>query len=250
MRICILGSGSAGNSAIVEAGGKWFMIDCGLSMSELEKRLREIHISPIKIGCVILTHGHSDHIRGLKFAQRYNIPIFGNKNTLEAAKEYTSPSLFAEITEGVFPLPGNEAVKVKAFIVAHDFDPTFGFVFREGDKILTFITDIGTDSQGVSEAVAMSTAVVLESNYDPVLLARGKYPPYLKKRIVSGGGHLSNYLAGEILRESKAKLIILAHLSEENNTPELALETVRGISGHDGNVFASNQHKPTQIFLI
>ena len=236
MRFCILASGSKGNSIFVETDAVRVLIDVGLSARQIENRLRQIDIPPESINAVVLTHDHNDHVRGVGvFARRFRVPVYGHPQTLdnitylfrgqETLRPWNAPFQIEDLQFTPFPL-------------SHDSDPTVGYSIEHHGRRLVICTDLGVVTPVVKTHVAQANALLLESNHDPEMLMRGPYPWHLKERIASRVGHLSNHNAGVLLREvlnGKLNHVILGHLSEENNRPELARETVLDYVGYTFN---------------
>jgi phosphoribosyl 1,2-cyclic phosphodiesterase len=228
MRIHVLASGSTGNAALIELGGHRFLIDAGLSCKEIELALQPLGYRGWDISAVLITHEHSDHIKGLDvLARRYHLPVFTREKTwrhLACAARLPGGCLRileAELTVG--------EVKVESFSVSHDAADPVGFAFYAEGKKFAYMTDTGMVNSAMEEALSGADAAVLESNHDLKMLAEGSYPHYLKQRIRSQQGHLSNGEAGQLLSrlgERVPRHVFLAHLSQENNRPELALSSV------------------------
>ncbi len=233
MRYCILASGSKGNSIFIETDHVRVLIDVGLTARQIETRLKSIDVAPETINAIVLTHDHNDHVRGVGvFARRFGVPVYGHPETLdnithlfrgqETLQPWMQDFTIADLHFTPFPL-------------SHDSIPTVGYTITHQNRRLVICTDLGVVTPVVKEQVARANALLLESNHDPELLMRGPYPWHLKERIASRVGHLSNHNAGVLLREvlnGSIQRVILGHLSEENNRPELALETVLDYVGH------------------
>ncbi len=233
MRYCILASGSKGNSIFIETDHVRVLIDVGLTARQIETRLKSIDVAPETINAIVLTHDHNDHVRGVGvFARRFGVPVYGHPETLdnitylfrgqETLQPWMQDFTIADLHFTPFPL-------------SHDSIPTVGYTITHQNRRLVICTDLGVVTPVVKEQVARANALLLESNHDPELLMRGPYPWHLKERIASRVGHLSNHNAGVLLREvlnGGIQRVILGHLSEENNRPELALETVLDYVGH------------------
>lgn len=227
MKFCILASGSKGNSLFIESAYGRFLIDVGLSARQIEERLQSVGVEAAGIDAIILTHAHSDHVRGVGvLAYRHKIPVMAHPDTLDSITPLLKP--------GQAVLPWHQPFQVKdlaftPFPLSHDCQPTFGFVIRENSRALVLCTDLGVVTESVREQVRQADMLILESNHDPDMLMNGPYPWELKERIAGRAGHLSNHNAGELLQEvlhPRLQRVILGHLSEENNTPNLALVTV------------------------
>jgi phosphoribosyl 1,2-cyclic phosphodiesterase len=227
MRYCILASGSKGNSTFIETNYARILVDVGLSAKKIEDRLKKLKIEPESIDSIVLTHAHADHVRGVgQFAYKFKVPIYAHPETLDEITSQLKPAQRIEAWQGEFYI---KDACFTPFHLSHDCDPTFGYLIRENSKVLGICTDLGVGTENVKEHLRKSSALILESNHDPVMLMGGTYPWRLKERIASRVGHLSNIEAGELIQEilnSSMEKIILAHLSEDNNTAQIALDTV------------------------
>src|SRR5665647_472235 len=242
IKFCGLYSSSRGNSIFLKSDKSSILIDAGLSGSKIIEALCSIDVDPSEIDAIVITHEHSDHIQGAGIlSRRFDIPIYANCKTWDA----------------MTPLLGNIAIKniqcfktgqefyiddicVKPFKTPHDAAESVGFNFFVDNKKITVATDIGYIFDELYEAVEGSDLVLLESNHDVDMLMAGRYPWSLKKRILSDHGHLSNMSAGEVIAKIAIKgttKFLLGHLSEENNFPELAYQTV-------ANILNENNIKP------
>lgn len=231
IKICPLFSGSSGNCTYAEFENKdAVIIDCGKSARQIEKSLHENNIDISSVKGIFITHEHTDHISGLKvFSKRYGIKIYGSKGTITNLKDkgIIENKSNCEIIEKKETDLG--FASLKAFSISHDCSEGFGFVFTNkiGEKF-AICTDLGFISNEVKNALTGANIIMLESNHDVMMLENGPYPYYLKKRILSSSGHLSNQDCAEFLPhliKNGAKNIILSHLSAHNNVPELAIET-------------------------
>lgn len=253
MKFCILASGSRGNSIYVETYHGRFLVDVGLSARQIEQRLLSREIPPNSIDAIVLTHAHKDHVRGVGvFANRHKIPIYAHPETLDAITYLLKPNQALEPWNNVFHING---VTFKPFRVSHDCNPTFGYLVEENSQVLAVCTDLGVVTENVREHVQQAQAVILESNHDPEMLMNGPYPWYLKERISGRTGHLSNHDAGEFLSEiikPYLRKVVLGHLSEENNSPELALQTVLEYVGvrHEEIVEVVEQRTVSEMFVL
>lgn len=225
MRFSVLSSGSKANSTFVEASGTRILIDCGLSCKEAERRLTSIGVDPMTIDGIIITHEHSDHLYGVSaFSRRHRTPVFANSGTAKHLKKVHHLEKFK--TGMNFWVGG---LDISPFSIVHDAADPVGFAVQaEGLKFVQ-LTDLGRITPVVTEAVRGANAMVLESNHDQEMLRCCDYPWQLKQRISSSHGHLSNDTAGTFLLEmmhSELLHVVLGHLSENSNTPQLAMETV------------------------
>jgi phosphoribosyl 1,2-cyclic phosphodiesterase len=224
MRFSVLSSGSKANSTFVEACGKRFLIDCGLSGKQAEERMAEIGVDPTTISAILVTHEHSDHIHGVgTLSRRYRIPVYANERTLEHISKPRAKEVFET---GVDFSLGD--VRVTPFSIVHDAADPVGFaIYAEGFKFVV-CTDLGRVTTLVEQHVRGANALLLESNHDQEMLQACSYTWELKQRISSTHGHLCNDAAGSLLEEimhPELFHIVLGHLSENSNTPTLALET-------------------------
>ena len=237
MRVVVLASGSKGNATYVEEDGVRLLIDAGISALRTKKALAALDVDVASLDGIFLTHEHSDHIGGLvTLEKRYHFPVFSRRATL------ASLSCIDKLPAECFhPLEdyGNTVswgnVLVQAFSVSHDAADPVGYSVA-GSERCTIATDLGFVSQSVQAALEGADVLVLEANHDPSTLRQGRYPWPLKRRILSNRGHLANEdAAWAIARLRKQpRKVLLAHLSEENNTPELARETVTRITERQG----------------
>ncbi len=253
MKYCILASGSRGNSIYVEAGNTRFLIDVGLSARQIELRLAARHIDPAGLDAIVLTHAHRDHVRGVGvFANRFQLPVYAHPDTLDGITRLLKSG--QSVAPQVEPFRIGEA-HFTPFRLSHDCDPTVGFLIEHGGKILGICTDLGVVSEEVCRHVERANALLLESNHDVEMLHNGPYPRELKERISGRLGHLSNLDAGELLYEvfsNRLDHVILGHLSEENNHPELALQTVVSRVGRQyaGRFTVMEQKTVSEMFEI
>lgn len=238
MRLIPLASGSKGNAALLEFGKTRLLLDAGLSARRLATRLDEIGVDPRKIDLVLLSHEHEDHTRGAElFSRRHGTPVACCWETLEAMDR--SPSHFTEWTSLV---PGENLdfgeVQVLPFPVPHDAAKPVGFVI-EGDGLrVGMVTDLGHATTLVLERLRGCEVLMIESNHDDRMLLDGPYPWHLKQRVSGRLGHLSNREAAEMLRHTAAencRAVVLAHLSEKNNTPALARQSAATVLAANGN---------------
>ncbi|MDZ7355765.1 MAG: MBL fold metallo-hydrolase [candidate division KSB1 bacterium] len=249
----ILASGSDGNALYIRSAQTSVLIDAGLFCGELEGRLRHHNINPGTVEAIALTHAHSDHIKGAgQFAHKYRIPLIGDPATLERVDIRPNQKLISW-TDPVFTV---KDLRFTPFALSHDCQPTYGYLIESGGSRLAVCTDLGMITPGVKDHLSRANALVIEANHDPELLMGYRdYPWHLRQRISSPLGHLSNFNCGELLAEilrPSHKQIVLAHLSEKTNTPELALRTVLEFIGDDRRpmVTVASQAIPTHMFSI
>ncbi len=226
--IYTLFSGSSGNSCYVKCGNTEFLIDAGKSKKATESALSEIGASLSSIKAILVTHEHSDHIKGLKMITKYyGIPIYAAKGTAEMLITDVPDNLINVYEAGsVIEI---EDVRIRSFETPHDSRMSTGYIIEYNGRRFGYATDMGMLSRKIADMLSECEAAVIESNYDLSMLRNGPYPYVLKKRIESNIGHLDNNdcarLVSYIVSHSTKK-VLLAHLSAENNTPEIALDTV------------------------
>ena len=231
MDILSLRSGSRGNASLVSSGNTKLLVDCGVSGKSVTSALADVDVYPEDISAIAVTHEHIDHIAGIGvMMRRYHIPVWANAATWTAME-----SQVGKIDKSLVNIFDNDSsfeigeIGVKPFSIPHDAADPVGYSFMCGDEKVAVATDIGELKKDLFEAIRGSKTVLLESNHDVNMLEIGKYPPQLKRRIRGKLGHLSNDDAGraaEFLVRLGTERIILGHLSEENNYPELARQTV------------------------
>lgn len=234
MRCITLASGSKGNCTYVEGGAGAILIDAGHSVRETFRRMQEAGVDPALVEGIVVTHEHSDHVKGLgPLARRLGVPVFGTGGTLSsfitAPQTGKNPVRFSVCRYGE-PFSIGE-FSIECFPISHDAREPCGFYLSAGHEHLAYCTDTGIMTDQMMAYLARSDAVVLESNHCPVMLKNGPYPEMLKRRIRSKHGHLSNVDAAKCITALGEEVfhIRLAHLSEVNNTPDTALRS--GIGG-------------------
>lgn len=258
----VLASGSTGNAMFVATEKQKLLIDAGLSGKKLEQLFKKIHCSPEELDGILVTHEHSDHIKGLGvFARRYNLPIYANAKTWAAMED-----LIGDIpTDLKFEFPV-ETVKtfgdidVESFAVSHDAAEPMFFTFHHEGKKLTLVTDIGYVSERMKGLIKNSDMYVFEANHDVNMLMMGRYPWNVKRRILSDKGHVSNedaaYALADIIGENTRR-IYLAHLSRDNNMKDLARLSVqqvleqRGFAIGEGlELYDTDPNVPTALTAV
>lgn len=229
-RICPLFSSSRGNSTYIGDERAGVLIDVGKSAKQIEQALAANNISVGSIKAIFVTHEHSDHIQGLRiFASRYKLKVFASGGTIGALEQ--KGVLTNSFSAGVVGFEGIEicGMRIKTFETPHDSSQSVGYIVDTVDyRRAVIATDIGYVTDSIRAAISGSDVVLIESNHDVRMLQNGGYPYYLKRRILSDIGHLSNDACARelpIFVKSGTCKFILAHLSQENNVPELAYET-------------------------
>lgn len=251
-----LQSGSSGNCIYVEAGGVRLLFDAGITGVQAQDRLAAHGRDIRKVDAVIISHDHGDHIRHAGvFQRKFGIPIYVTPATLAAAASRCTLGKLKDVRNfrSCDTIRINDAL-VHAIPTPHDGADGSAFVVEAAGKRLGVLTDLGHVFKDLGSIVSSLDAVFLESNYDPAMLAAGPYPAYLKQRIKGPRGHLSNVECAELLsrafRSSRLQWACLAHLSEENNHPEVALRTHREVIGHDCTLHVAHRYQATNIFTV
>lgn len=235
LKFCSLASGSSGNCHYVATDETGLLVDAGLSGKYIKGALENIDVDITTITGLLVTHEHSDHIKGIGvLMRRYGIPLYITEETWKAMS-----CKIGKIDEKkVIFISKNEEVEVgnivvKSYEVSHDAVDPVGYTFRYGNSKISIVTDLGHITDEIMDEIKDSDLLLIESNHDEEMLKMGSYPYYLKRRILSELGHLSNSAAGEIVvnavKRGRVKNVLLGHLSKENNFPELAFETVKNI---------------------
>lgn len=262
LQFSVLASGSTGNAIYVETDQHKFLVDAGFSGKQMEELFKQINRNPKDLSGILVTHEHSDHIKGVGIlARKYQLPIYANEKTWHAM----SP-LIGEISTDlkfVFPM---ETVKsfgsldIESFGVSHDAAEPMFYVFHQAGKKIVIITDTGYVSNRMIGIIKNADYYVFESNHDVEMLRMGKYPWNLKRRILSDIGHVSNEDAGLAMSEcigDQTKGIYLAHLSKDNNMKELArmsvsqvLEGKGFIIGEQFSLYDTDPKIPTALKVV
>jgi phosphoribosyl 1,2-cyclic phosphodiesterase len=255
MRFSVLGSGSRGNSVYIESGETAILIDAGFSGKEIETRLQSIGRNLSNVRALCITHEHNDHIRGAGvISRRCKIPTYINGGTL-AAGEKRMGKLFAkkEFETGELLQIGD--LQVRSFRISHDTADPVGYVVSDGKRSVGYCTDTGKVSHLIGQRLAECNGLILEFNHNLQMLKEGPYPLPLQQRVRSSRGHLSNEDAAEFLAGligDHLHTAVLAHLSETNNTPELARRAAMDSVQHwgDTSLLISSQEKATSLVQL
>lgn len=234
MRFASLGSGSKGNATLVQAGSTCVMIDCGFSMKEIETRLLRYGLDPSELDAVLITHEHGDHVRGAgPLSRKYDIPLWMTRGTHSKAVLGKLPALNFLDVDQEFSV---KDLAIQPYPVPHDAREPCQFVFTNGQQRFGMLTDVGTITPHIEAQLDACDALLLECNHDLLMLEQGPYPPSLKQRVAGRLGHLSNEQTATLLNkldDSKLKHLLIAHISEQNNTPELARDALVAATGCD-----------------
>lgn len=243
LRLAVLASGSAGNSIFIEAGGTRLLIDAGLGVAETCRRLARIAGRPrlADVAAVLLTHEHSDHAQGAAPLSGTGLPLFASTGTGRAL----------DLPHQAFPSGGSfsvGSVRIQSVPLPHDAAEPVGFVVEAEGLRAGVLTDLGEVTPPIRDAYGGCDILVLEANHDERLLHAGPYPPFLKRRIRSRLGHLSNGQAAQLLRTLAPRCVLLAHLSIVNNRPHLARAACGAAVGRRGvEIALTHPHRVSSV---
>ena len=233
LRFASLGSGSQGNGLVVGSGDTHVLVDCGFGLADTVARLARIDLAPAQVDAIVVTHEHDDHIGGVaRFAKRHDIPVWLTHGTLRGFEALFS-GVRIQVIEGYAPFSVG-ALQIEPFPVPHDAREPAQYVIGDGNRRLGVLTDAGESTRHMESVLSACDALVLECNHDPAMLARSSYPPKVRDRIAGRLGHLDNAAAAALLAAldyKRLKHLIAAHLSQQNNTPELARNALAAVMG-------------------
>ena len=241
MQVHVLASGSTGNAIFLDFQHTKILVDAGISTRRIKNSLAELGTSIDELDGVFITHEHRDHVSGLTtMTKKYNVPVYASMNTWSAM--YCRELLPAQCCKVLPRSLDIGQITVEPFSISHDAADPVGYKFYNGNSKCSVVTDLGIVTETVKQAIALSDVLVLESNHDIDMLEHGAYPWHLKRRIMSNRGHLSNFDAGWALARLERKpsmQVFLAHMSQKNNDPELAMHTVSTILTQQGCTLGS-----------
>lgn len=250
MKITPLASGSSGNSFLIQANGSALLLDAGLSGKRMVERLETVGMDPGALSGILVSHGHSDHVKGVGvLSRKFRLPVLMNRGTWGVAANALGKIYRIETFETgkIFQFAG---FRIHPFSVPHDCADPVGFRISVGNARVGVATDLGAVTGLVQTVLAGLHVLVLESNHDPEMLRDGPYPWELKQRVRGRLGHLSNQESAKLLGRivsDELKAVILAHMSETNNRVELALDcaraSLRDFLDQDGTVFCALQNE-------
>ncbi len=259
MRLWTLGSGSRGNATLVESGECRLLIDVGFGPRTLQKRMEAHGIVPQSIEACVVTHEHSDHVRGAtRCARRWGWPMFATEGTITESRLHRLVPTGGVTTAVAGSTISFTALDVTTFRTPHDALDPIGVVVTErltGARVAV-CTDVGHVSHTLRHAVRDVDLLVIESNHDEDMLWNGSYTPWLKRRIAGSEGHLSNRACAQLVKDSvtpRLRQVVLAHLSEENNTPRVAFDNMRAAlrgTGFRGAVIPAAQDETLGPFIV
>lgn len=258
MRFSVLASGSTGNAFYIETDEVRLLVDAGLSGKQLDRLFGEIQIDPSKLSGILVTHEHSDHIKGLGIiARKYNLPIYANAKTWQAMDN----SIGEISVDQKFHFEANSVktfgnIDIESFSVSHDaVDPMF-FTFHRGNKKVALVTDLGYVSERIKKTIEGANAYIFEANHDVSMLQMGRYPWSVKRRILGDSGHVSNEDCGLALCDvisNETDRVYLAHLSKDNNMKELARMSVDQVLKERGikmNLYDTDPVTATSLYEV
>ena len=231
LAVCTLASGSKGNSTYVSDGTTSILIDAGLSGAEIQRRLNSRYLTAERLDAIVVSHEHNDHIKAVGvLSRRYDLPVYINRNARSALLQLGRIKQLHMFECGkTFPINN---LMIHPFSISHDAADPVGFTIGQNGTKIGIATDLGVATSMVKQHLKSCSLLILESNHDPDMLANGPYPWPLKQRIKSRTGHLSNVDSKNLLLElqhDKLEHVILAHLSETNNTPQKAYEEAAAV---------------------
>jgi phosphoribosyl 1,2-cyclic phosphodiesterase len=251
LSIASLNSGSNGNCYFIGSATDAVLVDAGLSCAQALRRIGQLGIERKQLRGIFISHEHTDHIRGLAaLSVSLDLPVYINEGTLKATRTALPKSQVHIIAAGQSVRAGS--LEVVPFSKNHDAADPLSFLVRHQDITAGVFTDIGHVCTEVSNRFSECHAAILESNYDPVMLRNGRYPEHLKSRIVGGKGHLSNRQALDLFRDCRAphlSLLLLGHLSAENNCPGLVQELFAPFAGNT-TVAVAGRYAATEMYPI
>ncbi len=254
VRLCVLGSGSSGNATLVATAGTRLLVDAGFGYREIQKRLKKIGEDIARLDAILITHEHTDHVAGLPvLARKLKKPVFLTPRTESRLDWGETEPIVEKFQAGQRFVVGD--IEVDSFTVPHDAVDPVAFCFHAQGLKLGVVTDLGYMPDSVKQHIRGCHVLVLESNHDLDMLKVGPYPWFVKQRVMSRVGHLSNNAVGEFLAadyDRRSEILVLAHLSEHNNHPELArltaLEALRGHAVDHTRLVLAEQRRPSELF--
>jgi len=257
MRFSILASGSSGNTCYIETGKASVLIDAGLSGRETERRLGLLGKSARNLDALIITHEHSDHIKGAgPLARRFGLPLYINRKTLEKGQR-TMGNLPKPVIVRTGQTLTIRDLTVETFTKCHDAADPLGLILSFDGTRMGLVTDLGRSTRLVVDRLRECNALIVEFNHDQEMLEEGPYPLDLKRRIKGPDGHLSNKQAGDLVRKvchDNLNYLVLAHLSKANNNPTKAHKEAKDALGESGitrvNILISEQDTPSPLIQL
>ncbi len=251
LRFASLGSGSRGNATLVQSDNALLLVDCGFTIKETERRLAILGHSPNDIDAILVTHEHSDHIKGVgPFARKHKLPVHLTHGT----GQYDGLSKLSALSHINIQRPFSIGdIDITPVAVPHDAREPCQFVFRAANKTFGLLTDLGSITPFVAEQYRQCDALMLECNHDPRMLSMGPYPNSLKLRVGGHWGHLSNQQAANLLQDIETECLqhlVISHISEKNNTEALAREAITAVFGSQDSLLLADQEQGTRWLTI
>lgn len=251
MRVSVLSSGSKGNTTYIETDNTKILIDIGNTAKYVKEKLEEFGVDPSELDAILITHTHIDHIKGLRvFEKKYNTLVYITDVMLKSLG-YLENYKFLDDSFDI------NDIHIDMIKTSHDTDDSRGYVISDSDSSIVYITDTGYINSKYFDLLSNRNLYIMESNYDVEMLSNGKYPFTLRQRILSDKGHLSNYDSAKYLSNfigNNTEYILLAHLSEENNTEEIAYSTLLDRLENDDkyipNIIIAKQDKETELIKL
>ena len=260
MRFVPLCSGSSGNATYIEAGGARLLIDAGLSCKRITELLSRVGVTPDTLSAILITHEHVDHVRGVNvLSKKYDLPVYANAETWSMLrtelKDVAPKNMCVFETDRDFYLKG---VRILPFAVSHDAIRCVGYTVSDGNRKAAVCTDLGHVDARILDVLSGSDLILFEANHDVDMLMAGSYPYLLKRRILSGSGHMNNEDTAKAIVDlygRGVRNVILGHLSRENNDPALAMVTVQSLLQQAGiqnevQVAVAAREEPTGVFEL
>ncbi len=252
MKVCVLSSGSKGNTTYIETNQAKILIDAGNSSKYILEKLTSLNVNPSDLDAILITHIHVDHVKGLPVLLKRINPCVYMTEKMYPYLDYIEN--YHLIDTETFDI---KDIHVEVIHTSHDTEDSLGYIINNEDKSLVYITDTGYINRKYFDLLSNRNLYIMESNHDVEMLNNGKYPFELRQRILSDKGHLSNYDSAKYLAKfigDKTKYILLAHLSEENNTEELAYKTLTDRLNKENeqidNIIIATQNKETELIKL
>ena len=251
MKVQTIASGSKGTCAIIICDDTKIIIDMGISFITLKRSLEENSLSFDNFSGILITHNHSDHVNGLKtLINKTKLNAYITQEMYESIKEYIPKERCIFIDEEF----NINDVEIELIHTSHDAPASNGFIITHNDKSIVYITDTGYINRKILNKIVNKDLYLIESNHDEVMLMDGPYPRFLKERVISDSGHLSNKTTAKYLTKligDKTKYVILAHLSETNNTPEKAIEEMQKEDiDKKVEIVIATQYEPSKVIEV
>ncbi|WP_249872305.1 MBL fold metallo-hydrolase [Oceanobacillus saliphilus] len=258
LRFSVLASGSTGNAFYIESNEQKFLVDAGLSGKQMDLLFSKVHVDPSSLTGILVTHEHSDHIKGLGIiARKYNLPIYANEKTWKAMeKSLGKLTLDQKFVFGMEEVKTFKDMDIESFGVSHDAAEPMFYTFRHDGKKVALVTDLGYVSERIKKTVEDADAYIFEANHDVGMLRMGRYPWSVKRRILGDSGHVSNEDCGLALTDiisNRTKRIYLAHLSLDNNMKDLARMSVQNVLRERGieiDLYDTDPKNPTALYEV